>query len=260
MKGKFINKTLYKYESRHLWSMLLWAVIIAGLMVASMSLFPTISSAMDKMPAELKPYLVGMDSINSYFESQASQSWVFFVCIYGAYLSMRLISSELKGKSCEMIYTSPMSRGEIVRTKALRLFVNISLINLIVAAASFVSLVVWGTMVNYGNFTIYCIAVWLVTLVVSFFVFGLCLLFKKRFNVLGAILLLLVLYVLATLATQPNTEWLGYLSPQSVVGGGILADGFKGLFLNGLPLVIWCGLTIALNIFAFCKFRRSDLC
>ena len=173
---------------------------------------------------------------------------------------MKLLSSELKGKSCEMIYTSPMSRGEVIRTKALRVFVNISLINLIVAAASFASLLIWGTMVNYGNFTIYCIVVWLVTLVVSFFVFGLCILFRKKFNVLGVLLLLLVLYVFATMATQPNTEWLGYLSPQSVVSGGILAEGFKGMFLSGWPLVIWCGLMIAVNIFAFCKFKHSDLC
>ena len=258
MKSRFINKTIYKHERSTILTMLIWATLISALMIVTMSMFPLISRAVRSLPEDIRAYLGPMDNVNMYFESQASEIWALLLCVYGAVLVYKLVTKELKGKSCEIVYTSPASRGEIIRTKALRIFINISLMNIIIAAFAFMSLYIWGSAYNLVHFLVYTFVVWLVAMIVTYLIFGISLLFNQKMSALPIFVILIAFYILMSFYT--NLPTLGYFTPMSVLGGGIIEHGFYGVRLYGMPIVIWLVICVVTNIVGFCKFRKSDLC
>lgn len=259
-KSKFINKTLYHIESKNLIPLIWWGLVLAGFLVATMSLYPTMSKLLADMPSNMQPYVTGMENINTYFETQVGQIWALLVCIYGGYLAVKLVTKELKNNTYQVLYTTSISRTEIIRTKALRLFVNVTLLNLICMIASVISLSIWGNAVNYWNFVFYAFLVWAITIVLSFLVFGFALLFKKKFGAVVAMLIVMLLYFVSSFVLDPSLEWLNYFTPFSLTYGSVLTNGFSGVVLNGIPLVIWCAITVIFNVIGYFKFKKSDLC
>ena len=237
--------------------MIIWAVVLSALMVASMSMYPIVSKAIASLPQELKDIVGPINNINDYFAAQACETWILFVGIYGATLAYKLITKQLKGREFELVYTAPFSRGEIVRTKALRLFINVSLVNIFVAVFSGVSLYVWGQ-INIANFVLFSALAYVATLSISYFVFALCLLFDFNMNAFGCILVLAAFYLFYTFSA--NVATLGYFTPISVISGNVLTAGLAGIKYYGVPLAIWSVASLVLCMLGFAKFKKADLC
>ncbi len=240
--------------------MIIVSLVVSALILIAMSLFPTISKAFNSVSGDMKKYFEGMDNINSYFESQVGTAWIALISLYSAILAVKLVTKELKNTSYQIVYTTGISRGEIIRTKLLVLFINITLANILCAVASVTALAIWGTAVNYGNFAIYAVTVWLVTLILGLLVFGMALIFRRKMGFISAIVVVLLLDTIASLGISNAVQWVGYFSPFSVVYGSIMTAGFSGLLLHGIPLVIWGVLSAAVLTLGYTRFNKADLC
>ncbi|MBP5651769.1 MAG: ABC transporter permease subunit [Clostridia bacterium] len=258
MSGKLINKTIFNNHKKSLLYCIFWSLLIAGMMVVTISMFPIVAKAVKGLPEEIKQYLSGMENINNYFEAEASELWVLFICIYGAVLSFNMVTKELKGTACEVVYTSPASRGEILRSKAIYVLINVTIANVFVAAFSYMSLCIWGDPFSLGNFFVYTLFAWLATLVVSYFAFGMCVFMGKKMSPLSIIAILAFVYIMAMFSQ--NVQVLSYFTPLSAISGGILINGFGGVQQYGIPLIIWMSAAVVINVLGFCKFKNSDIC
>lgn len=264
MKGKFINKPLFGLQRKSTKNLLIgFAVIIAVLLFGIVVLYPVVGKAFEQMPAELRDILT-FNGIADYFNTEALEIWVLLVGIFVAVMAINITTKEFKNGSYELIYTLNMSRGEIVRTKLLRLIVNTLYINLVSFIASLVSLLIFGfNEFKVVNLIVYALFATLVTLQVAVLVFSLGLLNKNKFSTAGGVIVVVVMYLFTTFSmvgSDNSTKWLGYLSPLSTMRGSIMTNGFKGVFTDGILFAVWSVISLLLLFISAKKFENDDLC
>jgi len=212
------------------------------------------------MPSELKS-LISMNSIGEYFNAEGVE-FILLIAIFATALAVNITTNEFKNGSYELIYTLNLSRGEIIRTKLLRLITSIFYIDVISCVVTLVSMLIFG----YGDFSvvnllIYFLIALVVTLQIGVIIFSLCLINKKHFNTFGALMIVVVMYLFTMLSSMSSeVEGLGYLSPMSSLKGTIMTEGFKGMFTNGILLGVWSVISILLLIVSAKKFQNDDLC
>ena len=261
MKGKFINKPLFGLQRKSTKNLfIVFAIVISLLAVIITALYPVMVDAVDLMPSELKS-LISMNSIGEYFNAEGVE-FILLIAIFATALAVNITTNEFKNGSYELIYTLNLSRGEIIRTKLLRLITSIFYIDVISCVVTLVSMLIFG----YGDFSvvnllIYFLIALVVTLQIGVIIFSLCLINKKHFNTFGALMIVVVMYLFTMLSSMSSeVEGLGYLSPMSSLKGTIMTEGFKGMFTNGILLGVWSVISILLLIVSAKKFQNDDLC
>ena len=261
MKGKFINKPLFALQRKSTKNLfIIFALVISALAVMIISLYPMMTDVMEAMPEVLKS-MYTMGSIADYFNTEGIE-FVLIIAIFATAMAVSITTSEFKNGSYELIYTLNMSRGEIIRTKLLRLVANIAYINVISFAVILVSMFIWGAGgFSVVNLVIYFIIALVVTLQIGVIMFSLCLINKKNLNSFGAVMIVVAMYLFSMLSNMADkVEWLGYLSPLSSLNGTIMTDGFKGMFTKGILLGVWSLVSLVLLLISSKKFQNDDLC
>ena len=262
MKGKFINKPLFKLQRKSTMNLIIiFSVVISALMLLALGVYPMMEEMLAYMPEELKG-LVNMSSIAEYFNVEAFEMWIMVVSIFGCVVAINLTTKEFKNGSYELIYTLNISRGEVIRTKLLRLVLNVIYVNVAVFVASLAGLLIFGSgQFSVVNLLVYALLAIVVTLQVSILAFSLGLINKGRFNTFGGVVIVIIMFLLTTLSIGADSiKWLGYLSPLTTMYGSIMASGFKGIPTNGILLAVWSVLSIILLILSAKKFKNDDLC
>ena len=264
MKEKFINKPLFNLQRKsNLKLSIIFSVVVAFLVVVAVALFPMIETVADQIPEELREFLF-MGSITDYFGLEAMEMWILVVGIYVSVLAINLTTKEFKNGSYELIYSLNMSRGEIVRTKLLRLLLNTIYINLVAGVVSLIALLIVApgqfSVINLAIYTLFAI---LVTMQIAIIAFALGLIVKKKFSTATGVFVVVAMYLITTLSTvtgNAKLDWLGYLSPLSTMKDNIIANGFAGIFSNGITFGIWSAISIVVLFVATRKFKNDDLC
>lgn len=263
MKGKFINKPLFGLQRKSNSKLfIIFSIIVSFMLFMTIALYPTIQQVADQMP-ELLREMLSMSSINEYFNIEALEMWILLVSIFVSVMAINLTTNEFKNGSYEFIYTLNMSRGEIVRTKLLRLILNTIYINLICCGVSLVALSIFGSGFSVINVFIYTLFAILVTMQIGIIVFSLGLFNKKQFSTFAGIFAVIVMYLftmLSSVTTNGKFDWLGYLSPMSTMKDSILLNGFGGVFTNGILLGAWSLISLVLLLVSYKKFKNDDLC
>ena len=264
MEGKFINKPLFGLQRKSNSKLFIgFSVIMAALLFMVIALYPALQQITNEMPDALKEFMY-MGSIEQYFNLEALEVWILLVSIYVAILAINLTTNEFKNGSYEMIYSLNISRGEIVRTKLLRLILNTIYINVIGFVASLIALLVFaGSAISVVNLLIYTLIAILVTMQIAIIVFSLGLIFKKQFSTVGGVVITIVMFILTTIAStsaDSKFDFIGYLSPMSTMKDTIMIDGFGGLFTNGVLLGVWSIISLVLLFVSYKKFKNDDLC
>lgn len=261
MKGKFINKPLFSLQRKSTKNLfLIYALIITFFAVVITALYPVLIKSMDMLPAELKS-LMSVNSIGEYFNTEGLD-FVLLISIFASALAVNITTNEFKNGSYELIYTLNMSRGEILRTKLLRLVLSIFYMNVISFSACLIPmLIVAKGGFSIVNFIIYFLIALTVTLQVGVIIFSICLINKKHMGSFGSLAIIVVMYLFTIIsAMSEEVKSLGYLSPVSALNGTIMMDGFKGIFTNGITLGVWAVISALLLIISCKKFQNDDLC
>ena len=203
---------------------------------------------------------MSFDSAKEYFNAEAIEMWVVFGAIYATWLAIKLTTGDFKNGNAEMLYSLNMSRTEILRTKLLRIVINISIYNIVLALVSFFSLWIFCGEVAVLGILIFTLFAWLSTMIVGLLMFGWGIMGKRRFNVFVGIVLVVVFYLISSISVSTSqVEWLGFLSPFTALFGDVVTNGFAGLLNFGGSLIIWGFVAIGTLIFSIINFKNVDL-
>ena len=264
MEGKFINKPLFGLQRKSNAKLfVVFSLIMAVMLFVVIALYPTIQQIADQMPDMLKEMLY-MGSIEQYFNLEALEIWVMLVSIYVAIMAINLTTNEFKNGSYEMIYSLNMSRGEIIRTKLVRLILNTIYINIICLVSSLIAMSIFaGGQFSVVNLMIYALFAILVTMQIAIIVFSIGLFCKKQFSTVGGVVLVVIMFLFTTISSTAGDgkfDVIGYLSPMSTMKDSIMINGFSGIFTNGILLGVWSIISLLLLAVSFKKFKNDDLC
>ncbi len=264
---KLVNKPLFKLERRNsIVSFILFSLIVGAICFVTIALYPVLKDAIEKLITEGDlgelENLIKMDSITEYFTSNMFQMWGLLGIIYASVLAVKLTSANFKDGSYEMLYTLNISRGQIVRTKLVRLLLNLTYFTLIVALFNYAGLAIFVGFSAFStpNFLLYTLVMWLITLIVGALAFALGLASKRKFGVASAVVLGIVFYLIVTISEAAMVDWIGYLSPLTLSVSNVLQAGAMALSNNWYILVIWgavAGISLWLSTL---KFKNDDLC
>ena len=259
-KSKFINKSLYQLERKtNLLSFIIFTLIVSIVMVVVIALYPSMQDVLSKMPAELKD-VVNFDTALEYFNTEAIELWVLLGCIYTTWLAVKLTSGDFRNKNSELLYSLNMSRGEILRTKLLRLVINATLFNVVLAIVSFFSLWIFCGKVAVGGILIFLLFAWLVTMIVGMLMFGWGLMGKHVFSAFAGIVIVVMFFIIPGIAVSiQKVEWIGFLSPFTALYGDVVSNGFAGLLNRGASIIIWTFVSAGTLAFGLINFKNVDL-
>lgn len=259
---------LFKLERNLNYKALIIFSLVAGILLfINIALFPMMDSVLKGMAKyfEGNPELqevvesLGNMSIGTYFSAQASQAWVFIGAIYAGFLGCRLINSNFKDGSYEMLYTQNISRTKIVVNKLLRLVINVVLFNLVCAIFGIVSLAIWGKgQFQFLNFFGYFIFAVVATLQVGVFSFALALLGRRKYTTLLSVLVAVVFYIFANIASGGSSlQFIEYFTPLAVSFADVVGSGFK--VVNYYSFAIWFVVPAVLLFFGIKNYKNTDL-
>lgn len=260
MKKQFINKPLFKLERKaNLLPLIIFIVAISITMIITAGIYPYIQEAFKMLPEELQG-MVSFDSAKEYFSAEAIEVWVVLGAMYTAWLALRLTTGDFKNGNAEMLYSLNISRGEILRTKFLRLVLNTTIYNLALAIVCFVSLWVFCGEMVIGEMLVFALFALLSNLIVGMLMFGLGTIVGRRFSPMAGVVIVVLFYLISSISMATSqVEWLGFFSPFTSLFGDVISNGFAGLKNYGASLIIWGGVSIFTFIFGLINFKNVDL-
>lgn len=263
MKSKFVNPALFKLERRKGLSVLVWFSIVTGVLVfVTCALFSTVQQMLSDNEV-LSKLGISLTSMAEYFDTEAVQMWMLPVILFVACSVISTTTSEFRNGSFELIYSLNVSRCEVVRTKFIKTILDIVIINIVAFLMALIGMSAFAKGdFNFVNLLIYLLVAICVSIQVAMFVYALALFGKRKINMFGGVILVLVFYLLCTLMSvgaDKSTQWLGFFTPLSTLNGSIMQNGFAGLFKNGIVLLIWTVVSIVLFVLGSLKFKKEDL-
>ena len=261
-----MSKALYKLERKSmLKTLLIFAIITALLSFVTIALYPVLQDVL----AELSTKDLGVDldkliemgSITEYFTANMFQMWGLFGIIYACVLAVKLTSGSFKDKSFELVYTLNISRTTIIKTKIVRLVLNLLWFNLIAGLGAYVGLVSFAGISTFStlNFLVYFLITLIVTLISGFIAFALGLIAKHKFSTMAGVVLAMLFYFIVTAEQVSMTSWIGYLTPMTSLSADIITTGFVALKETWISLCVWAVVSALLVVTSVLKFKNDDL-
>lgn len=261
-----MTKALFKLEQKNtLKLMLVFSILVGIFSFVIIALYPTLSDILNQLAKENAgtelEKLLQITNVGDYFTSNMLEIWGLFGAIFAICIAVKLTTQNFKDNSFEIVYGQNLSRKAVIKTKFLNLLLNICWFTLIVAVFSYIGLVSFIGVSKFStlNFLVYVLIVWLITMQMGLIGFGLGMFFKRKFSTVVGVLLVLVFFIITTVS-QLNVEWVGYLSPFTVLTASILDFGFNALADYVIGLVVWSILSSLITLFGFLKFKNEDFC
>ena len=273
-KKTYINKhtgvTLFGHEFfKNFKSLLIWAASVAAGMVLIIlaypmfaDIYPQIIASMSLEMQEIFTAIGGeFTNILEYYAVEGGQLFVLVGAIYAVMLAIKFMRDEITNGTYEFLYSQPVNRMKIFRSKALVLILNLFLFNLFVTLASYLTIYFVEGNVNIVNFLLYSAFSYILQLQIGFITFSLSAMLKKKMSTgLGIAIAIVgyaigIFYLLSSIA--PKLEFLQYLTPFQYILNGVIVDGFSTI--NMVTLGIWSGISLLIFVISHMQFKRSDL-
>lgn len=256
---------------RNLRSLAIWSVVIGLLTFFTMSFFRTflvyqeqITNMVQIVPAvamKMRGFanITDIFSVIGFYTANNLIYMMLMGSIYAIVLCSNIVLKEEYGKTAEYLMSRPLTRPEIFTTKTTLAFLNIILLNLVVAIIGFIACLIY----KKGVFNIHAFVV------ISFYTLLLNLLFGalglfisvmiKRAKPITSfsVALVMVLYFLYTISRMSGVDGtFGYLSPFKWVNVDVLSQNY-GIELSRLFAFI--GVIALLVFFSGLIYRRKDI-
>ena len=248
-------------------ALIVFSLIASVLLFINIALFPYMDNILNGLlkyfdgDQSIKEILevLGNMSIGTYFSGQAAQVWAFIGGLYAAGLGCKLINNNFKDGSYELLYTQNASRTKIVLNKLLRLVINLVIFNTVCALFGLIALLIWGNgQFKFINFLGYYLFTIVATIQIGVFSFALALLGKRKFNIIYAMLIVLVFYTFASLTLSGTLlKLFQCLSPLSVTFTDIVGSGYG--VINYYSFAIWFVVPAVLLYLGIKNYKNSDL-
>lgn len=223
-----MNMNLYLRElNRNKKGLIIWSLIIVGLVVMVMAIYPSIAEEseiyekmLESMPKAFSAML-GLNelSMSDIFGFHAVEGFLMVTLmgsIYAMILASGILSKEEGDKTVEFLLSKPISRREVITSKLLCYLTNVLILNIVVSVVLFISFkAVSQESFDMKTFILICLAPLFLHLVFSAIGFLISVFITKSKKVLpvslGVVLLTYFFGLFSELSDK--IEFLKYLSP-----------------------------------------------
>ncbi|MGN1140440.1 MAG: ABC transporter permease subunit [Oliverpabstia sp.] len=256
--------TLVKHELKQgKMSLIVWTASIIFLMVICVLLFPEMKGEMDTvgdMFASMGSFTqaFGMDRISfgsllGFYAVECGNILGLGGAFFAAFCAVTMLAKEEKDHTAEFLLTHPVSRVRVITEKLASVMLQITLLNLMVLAASFISIACIGEEIPWKELLLLHLAYYILQVELAGICFGVSA-FLRRGSIgigLGIATMMYFLNLIANITEK--AEFLKYFTPFAYAEG---TDIVTDVTLDGglVALGLVCGvLGIAVAYWRYCK-------
>ncbi|WP_141431042.1 ABC transporter permease subunit [Bacillus sp. 03113] len=255
---------------RNLKSLIIWSLVLAGLIIWLLSIFPQFAKEQANMQQLLKAYpesmrnAFGMNQLDfgtliGFYGVEIHMMTTLLGSIYAALLGSNIVAKEESEKTIEFLLSKPVSRTSIILQKYLAVIMNVFLINAISVLASVIGFQ-FGESPNipWNTYFLLALGTFLLHLTFASLSFLLSSIMRKTKNTLSISLgIVLVTYFFNIMAgISKNLENLKYVSPFKYVDAATIVPDKA---LDPLYVGIMIFVIIISIAFSFMIYRRKDI-
>lgn len=251
-------------------SFLIWSVSMILTIVGLMSLYPSIaqdSASLDQLLKQMPPALLkafdldrlSMANILGYFGTRVGMIVLLGGSIYAILLGTGALAKEENDRTVEFLLSKPVTRSEVVTEKVLGYLICITLFNVILFGAAYLTFE-QVKLRDYPVKTLILLGAAYLMVQITFANIGLLIsVFRAKRNSLTGLALWLVLgmYFMSTVTgLTPKLDFLKYLTPFKYADA---ADIILNGALSKVYLVILLAVNIAAIFFSYVGYTRKNI-
>lgn len=262
---------IFKREiSRNLKSLIIWSLVLGGLVLLMLSIYPQFSMKSENMKELLNAYpealkkafsmdKLDMSTILGFYGIEVYMITTLFGSIFASLLASNIVAKEENEKTVEFLLSKPVTRTEIVTEKLLAMSTNILMLNAIVAIISILGFqFASNEQVSMKTFSLLVIATIFLHFTFATVSFFMSTIIKKSRNILSVSLgLVFVCYFLGIISgVSDKFENLKYLSPFKYVDAG---DILENNAIEPLYIFIMLAIMVISITLTYAVYRRKDI-
>ncbi|QED49286.1 ABC transporter permease subunit [Cytobacillus dafuensis] len=251
-------------------SLIIWSLVLAGLIIWLLSIFPQFAEGQKSMNDLFEAYpesmkqMFGMDRINlgtliGFYGIEIYMMTTLLGSIYSALLASNILAKEENEKTIEFLLSKPVSRGRIVLEKLLAVVVNIVILNIVSTISSLIGFqFTKDADVPGKTFALLIIATLLLHLTFAAISFMLSSIMRKTRNTLSASLaIVIVTYFLNVMSgLSEDLDFLKYFSPFKYVDA---ANIINENMLEPIYITIMAAIILISISAAFIIYKKKDI-
>lgn len=251
---------------------LISSIWVSALLILVVVLYPYVRDMYATLPQELADVYASLGGIPSniaeYFTMEGGQLFLLIGSIIAAILGVNLITKEIKNGSAEFLYSQPIGRSAVYRSKLFVLILNIILFNVIISSFSLVTIYFTEgfSAFHLENYYIYFGMATVLQLIIGFIAFFYAAIARRKASIGAAIGGTFFFYFITMISTiADEVSFLKYATPFTLLygkesGGNLLTLINNGLSAIDIPnLIIFGGLCILLFAISHTVFKKSDI-
>ena len=259
--------TLVKHELRQgKIALLIWTVAIAVMLAICICLFPEMKGQMEginKIFSAMGAFTAafGMDKLNfgtliGYYAIECGNVLGICGAFFAALCAVDMLSKEERGRTAEFLLTHPISRARILTEKLLAIFLQITVMNVVVYGVAAVSMILIGEKIPWKELSLFHLAYYLCQLELGGICFGISAFLKKGSlgTGLGVAAILYFLNLFANISK--GAGFLKYITPFGYCDGADIVSAGK---LNPVMVAIGMGICMLGILIAYWKYLRKDI-
>ncbi|WP_232066003.1 ABC transporter permease subunit [Bacillus sp. KH172YL63] len=261
---------VYKRElKKNMKSLIIWGVVIGGLILMTLSIFPqfskeqeTMTQFLDAYPEEFKKAFsmdrLDLGTIVGYYGMQVHMYTTLLGSLFAVMLSSNIIAKEENEKTIEFLLSKPVSRARIVAEKAMAVVTNILLLNGVIVIISLIGFQFADERMPFKIHAVFIGATILIHLTFAAIAFLLSAVMKKSRTITAASLgVVFISYILSIMSgISEDLDMLKYISVFKYVDAPeLIADQA----LSPLYLLIMTGIILLGGVGTFLHYNRKDI-
>lgn len=251
-------------------ALVIWSLVLAGLIVWLLSIFPQFAEGQEAMKDLFEAYpdsmkqMFRMDELNlgtlmGFYGIEVYMMTTLLGSIYAAILASNILAKEENEKTIEFLLSKPVTRTRIVGEKLLSVWVNIFIINIVSAFSSIIGFqFAKEEAVEWGIFSQLVIATLLLHLTFASISFMLSSLMKKTRNILSISLAVVIITYFFNIMSGLSEDLaiLKYFSPFKYVDAARIINDQE---LDIIYLTIMIGIIGLCMLISFMNYRKKDI-
>ncbi len=264
---KLLIKTEFK---RNLRSLIMWSVIVVGLSILMLSLFPAFGDSFSMLEdwlgifpeGFLKVFGLGPGglNINDAYGWFGMEGYLFVVLIGGSYagiLGSSILSKEEDDKTIEFLLSKPISRTQILLGKGLVVVANLLILNILMFGMLSVTFL-WITDYNFITILMLCIGPFFLQMIFASIAMTISVFITKSRMVISASLGLVIgLYFLNVIATLTDKlNFLKYFTPYEYVNAVAIVNENK---IDLIYILLGIGAILLSSFITWIFYKKKDI-
>lgn len=259
--------TLIKHELRQSrTSFLVWTASLGFLLATCIFLFPEMKGQMESvndMFSSMGSFTeaFGMERLNlgtltGFYAVECGNVLGLGGAFFASLCAVGILSKEEKDKTAEFLLTHPVSRKMIVTEKLIAVFIQITVMNIIIYALAIVSIAAVGETIPWKEISLMHIAYYLLQLEIAGICFGISAFIRKGSAGIGLGIAAMMYFLNLIANIADAAEFLKYITPFGYCeGADIVSNGSLDFTLVAIGLAIG----ISGIIIAYLKYTKKDI-